>query len=329
MSEATSTIDPLGDVLHLLRMSDAFYSRCEFSAPWGLELPELPGLLMFHVVMSGPCWLEVAGNEPRLLQPGDLALAPHGAGHRLASAPGVPGAGLFDLPRAYLGEHYELLRQGGGGAPATLICGVVRFDDPTARHLIDSLPAQIIVEAERSPQVDWLLSTLRFIATEARRPRPGGETVITRLADVLVILAIRAWLEQDPLARTGWLGALRDPQIGRAITLILRDPARDWTVAALASELAMSRSAFAARFNALVGEPPMHYVTRWRMLMALTWLREEGATVGELALRLGYQSEAAFSRAFKRWMGVSPGEARRVGETRAYPAATVPAADLR
>jgi AraC-like DNA-binding protein len=155
------------------------------------------------------------------------------------------------------------------------------------------------------------LSTLRFMAAEAREPRPGGETVITRLADVLVILAIRAWIEQDPLARTGWLGALRDRQIGRAITLIHRDPARAWTVANLASEIAMSRSAFAARFTALVGEPPMHYVTRWRMLVALTWLKEEGATIGELALRLGYQSEAAFSRAFKRFTGTSPGAIRR------------------
>jgi AraC-like DNA-binding protein len=135
--------------------------------------------------------------------------------------------------------------------------------------------------------------------------------VITRLADILVIQAIRAWIERDPAARTGWLGALRDPQIGRAITLIHREPARDWSVASLAHEVAMSRSAFAARFTELTGEPPMHYVARWRMYTALTWLGEEDAGLGELAARLGYQSEAAFSRAFKRVIGVSPGAARR------------------
>ena len=159
--------------------------------------------------------------------------------------------------------------------------------------------------------MEWIASTLRFMAAEAREPRLGGETVITRLADILVIQAIRSWIEQDPAAQTGWLGALRDPQIGRAISLIHRDPARTWTVASLADEVAMSRSAFAARFAELVGEPPMHYVTRWRMHAAVTWLREGDATLGELALRLGYQSEAAFSRAFKRFIGVSPGAVRR------------------
>ena len=163
--------------------------------------------------------------------------------------------------------------------------------------------------------MEWIASTLRFMAAEAREPRLGGETVITRLADILVIQAIRAWIEQDPAAQTGWLGALRDPQIGRAISLIHRDPARTWTVASLADEVAMSRSAFAARFAELVGEPPMHYVTRWRMHAAVTWLREGDATLGELALRLGYQSEAAFSRAFKRFMGLSPGAVRRTTAT--------------
>ena len=135
--------------------------------------------------------------------------------------------------------------------------------------------------------------------------------MITRLADVLVIQAIRWWLETDPGAQTGWLGALRDPLIGRALSLIHGDPARDWTVAALAAELAMSRSAFAARFTELVGEPVMQYVTRWRMRVAINGLRDDGATVAELAHRLGYRSEAAFARAFKRVIGVAPGAMKR------------------
>jgi AraC-like DNA-binding protein len=159
--------------------------------------------------------------------------------------------------------------------------------------------------------MEWIQSTLRFMATEARQVRPGGEAVITRLADILVIQAIRSWIAQDPAAQTGWLGALQDRQIGHAISLIHRDPARAWTLASLAAEVAMSRSAFAARFTELVGEPAMHYLARWRMHVALTWLREEEAPLGDLALRLGYQSEAAFSRAFKRFIGVSPGAARR------------------
>ena len=169
----------------------------------------------------------------------------------------------------------------------------------------------IHVEPGGGPQGEWMQSTLRLIAAEAASLRPGGEAVLTRLSDILVIQILRDCIEHDPAAQRGWLGALRDRQIGRAISLIHRDPARDWTVASLASELAMSRSAFAARFTELVEEPAMRYVTRWRMQVARSWLAEDGVTVGEVAGRLGYQSEAAFSRAFKRMIGVSPGAVAR------------------
>jgi AraC-like DNA-binding protein len=311
MMEPGSTADPLGEALHSMRMSSSFYSRCEFTAPWGLELPAFRDYLMFHVVTSGRCRLEVAGAEPCLLQPGDLALVPHGEGHRLVSEPTAAAAKLFDLPHEHLSERYEIIRQGGGGALTTLLCGVIRFDQPAARHLVGVLPRMISVEAWSSPEQEWIQSTLRLMVAEARELRPGGETIITRLADILVIQAIRAWIARDPVARTGWLGALRDRQIGPAIGALHRDPARPWTVASLASQAAMSRSAFAARFTDLVGETPIHYVARWRMQVAQTLLQENEAAIGELAFRLGYRSEAAFSRAFKRFVGVPPGAVRR------------------
>jgi AraC-like DNA-binding protein len=307
-------MDALGESLHFLRMSGVFYSRSEFTAPWGLALPPFPNCLMLHVLVSGPCWIEVEGSERRPLHPGDLALVPHGEGHHLVSEPGTPTVKLFDLPREQVGDRFELLRQDGGGAHTSLVCGVVRFDHPAASHLLRLLPRLICIEPWSGPETEWIQSTLRFMAAEARQIRPGGEAVITRLADILVIQAIRSWIAQDPAAQTGWLGALRDKQIGRAIALIHRDPARDWTLASLAAEVAMSRSAFAARFTELVGEPAMHYLARWRMHVALTWLKEEDASIAELAGRLGYQSEAAFSRAFKRFIGVSPGTARRTGD---------------
>lgn len=167
------------------------------------------------------------------------------------------------------------------------------------------------VDAWGSSEAEWLQSTLRFMAVEARELRPGGDTVITRLADILVVQTIRAWIARDPAARTGWVGALRDKQIGHAIALIHRDPARVWTIPALAAEVGTSRSAFAARFTQLVGEPAIHYAARWKMHAAAMWLEEEDPALGELASRLGYESEAAFSRAFKRFIGVSPGLARR------------------
>ena len=148
------------------------------------------------------------------------------------------------------------------------------------------------------------------IGSQARALRPGGEAVITRLGDILVIQAIRSWIEHDQGERTGWLGALRDPQIGRAIALIHTRPAHEWTVASLAAEVAMSRSTFAARFTQLVGEPAMRYVTRWRMLHALDVLESSDATVAAVARSVGYDSEAAFSRAFTRIMGQPPSVAR-------------------
>jgi AraC-like DNA-binding protein len=155
------------------------------------------------------------------------------------------------------------------------------------------------------------LRGLREPQSEARELRPGGETIITRLADILVIHAIRSWIAVDPTAQTGWFGALRDRRLGPVIAQIHRDPYRAWTLDSLAAEAAMSRSAFASRFTERVGEPAMHYVTRWKMHTAVTWLSEEDVAVVELARRLGYESEAAFSRAFKRFVGVSPGSMRK------------------
>ena len=306
-----AVVDPLGEALHFLRMSGIFYCRSEFTAPWALLLPPMKAFLMLHVVTSGRCWLEIDGVPNRLLQPGDLALVPHGEGHQIASEPGLKGTKLFETPRQEVSERYEILRLGAGGEAATVVCGVFQFDHPAAHLLVALLPKTIIVEAWNSPQMEWIQSTLRFMAAEARQLRPGGETVITRLADILVIHSIRSWIAQDPAAQTGWLGALQDRQIGRVISRIHREPTRTWTLESLAAEAAMSRSAFAARFSQLVGEPAMHYVTRWRMHLALTWLRENAAPVSELSRRLGYESEAAFSRAFKRYVGVTPGVARR------------------
>jgi AraC-like DNA-binding protein len=303
--------EPLGEALQFLRMSGAAYYRSELTAPWGMTLPPMPGYLWFHVVTSGRLWLETGEEERGWIQLGDLALVPHGEGHVLRSEPGAPAPHILDLEREPVSDRYEIIRHGEGGAPTGLICGAVRFEHPAAGNLVEVLPSTIHIEASSSPRLEWMRSLLQLMAAEAGELRPGGEAVITRLADILVIQAIRAWMESDPAAQRGWLGALQDPQIGRAISLIHREPARDWTVASLAHELAMSRSAFAARFTELVGEPVMSYVARWRMQVAVDALKEEGATVGQLADRLGYRSEAAFSRAFKRVIGVSPGAIRR------------------
>jgi AraC-like DNA-binding protein len=303
--------DWVGEALRFLRMSGMFYCRSEFTSPWALKLPPMNNSLMLHVVTSGECWLEVPGASDQLLRPGSLALVPHGAGHQMASTPGLEGKNLFEIKREPVSDRYERLRLGSGGDASTAICALFQFEHPAALELMKLLPPLIVVTSWNAPHAAWIDSTLRLMAAEAKELLPGGETVITRLADILVIQAIRVWLAQDPAARKGWLGALHDPQIGRILAAIHRDPARAWSVESLAAEAAMSRSAFAARFTELAGEPAMHYVTRWRMYAALTSLRESKSSIGDLSRNLGYDSEAAFSRAFKRHFGFSPGKARQ------------------
>ena len=316
-ADAWPAPDPLGEALHFLRMDGGFYCRSELSTPWGMTLHPMPGYLWFHVVTTGAVLLEVDEEHSRWLHPGDVTLVPHGHGHCLRSEPGVPAPGVLELDMEHPSDRYEIIRHGGGGAPTTLICGAVRFEHPAAHNLVGILPPIVHIERSEGPRASWMHGVFKLMAAEAREFQPGGEAVITRLADVLVIQAIRSWIETAPAARSGWLGALQDQQIGRALALIHREPARAWTVASLANELALSRSAFAARFTELVNEPAIHYVTRWRMQVAQSALETEGATVAELADRLGYRSEAAFARAFKRVIGVPPGAVKRRGGARA------------
>lgn len=302
-------VDPLGGVFADLRVRGTFSSRAEGTAPWGVEMPALEGCLTFHVVTEGSCLLEVDGTTHPLAA-GDLALVPHGRGHLLRSGPGARIAGRADLlPQDYLGEHYSVLRLGGGGARTGLVCGVLEAERPGAEPLLDLLPPVLVVPARDAARPAWLPVLLGLLTEEVRHDRPGSEAVVTRLADVIVIQVVRGWLESGETG-PGWLLALRDPQVGAVVARVLRDPGADWTLTRLAREARMSRSAFAARFSELAGEPAMQYVTRRRMHVAGRALAR-GARVGEVARQLGYGSEAAFSRAFKRVTGVAPGAVRR------------------
>ncbi len=302
---------PLGEALRYIRMSGIFYCPSELTEPWGLELPAMDRCLWFHVVTSGRCTVQVDGHEAIDVEAGDLVLVPHGTGHRAWGAEPAPTPPVLDLPHEEMSEHFAVLRHGGGGALTQVVCGGVRFDHPAARHLVDALPPLVHVRAAHTRRSDWIHAVLGLIADETRGVRPGSDAVVSRLCDVVVIQAIRSWIESDPAAQTGWLGALRDDQIGAAIALVHTEPSADWTVASLASRVGMSRSAFAARFTELVGEPVMRYVTRWRVYQALDLLETTDLTVPSVATRVGYESDAAFSRAFKRVVGETPGAVAR------------------
>lgn len=329
-------MDVLTDLIDTLRLRGTAYCRTELTAPWGLALPASE-IAHFHVVQQGSCWIQLDGDAvgTRLLA-GDLVVVPHGRGHRLVDDPASAAVALDDLigPRraapagaphrptataatsaAGAGRHVAaarpVIRHGGGGALTGFICGAFHFERRGDHPLLGVLPGLIHVRGQDGQAPPWLESTLRFLADELRRDEQGSETIIARLIDIIFVQTLRAWIEQLPASDGGWLRALRDPQIGRAIGLMHRAPERPWTVAALAAEVAMSRSAFSLRFAHLAGEAPMAHLYRWRMALAADQLRRGDLSVAAIAARSGYESEAAFSKAFKRHFGVGPRAYRR------------------
>ena len=303
--------DPLGEVLQLLQLTGVLYCNAEFTDPWGIEVPELPGVMNVEVVTSGHCWLEIEGETPVFLPQGSLVLIPRGRRHKLRGNPGDRTTWLEDIPIERIGDRFEIMRFGGGGRPTEVTYYGVRFDPYLADRLIRLLPEMLHLRTHVDDG-SWLHSTIRFIAQEARHRLPGSETVITRLADILVIQAIRSWIESVREEEHGWIAALHDRQVGKAMSLMHRQPERDWRVASLAHEIGMSRSGFAARFTALVGEPVLQYLTGLRMQLAHRELRETRDTLAQIAERVGYQSEPAFNRAFKRVVGMPPGAVRKM-----------------
>lgn len=295
--------DLLTDTLTDFGMSGVFYAVSRLRAPWGIEIPPLPGTVVFHLVTAGELVLEVDGESLRMAE-GDMALVPTGAGHVILDAPGSVATPLFDLPRVELGERYERLDIPGPGEPCELVCGAVSFSGLGVARLLRGLPS--ILPAGTGEDADWMRAAFDVIGAESRTPRPGSDVVTARLADILVVQVVRSWLESGAQER-GWVAGLRDPQIGLALSAFHAEPGAAWTLASLASEAGMSRSAFADRFRETLGEPAMAYVTAWRMDLAARLVRERGLPLSRVAERVGYQSEAAFSRAFRRAHDMTPG----------------------
>lgn len=309
---ATGGTDRLARVLHTLRMRGTFYCQAQLTEPWALEMPALADSISFHVVTTGVCWLRLPGTDAIELRAGDLALVPHGLGHHLAhTGEAPPGPRVDRLPQRYLTDHYSVLQHGGSGRAAQLICGVVSFDDPTARELMRALPPVLVVGGDTVSTASSIRDTLRLMAGELSQVQPGGEAVASRLSDILVVQAIRMWLATESDTGAGWLRALADERIGRVLEAIHAEPGGAWTFDLLARVATMSRSSFSTRFTELVGESPIAYLTRWRMNVAHARLRDEDITAARIGAELGYQSEAAFSRAFTRIVGRTPGSVRR------------------
>ena len=301
-------MDPLTEALQALRPHGAALHRARFTAPWGFTAPG--GGVAYRVVLEGTCELAVDGEPPVRLGPGDLAMLPHGNRSVLRDGPDTPAPPLSALLDRSTLDADGLVRAGGGGAATALVVGKVDLDAPERHPLYESLPPLLVIRASEGADAPWLRSTIDLLTLEATSGQPGAPLVLGHLSGVVFVQAVRAWLGRES-GRTGsWAHALADRYVGRALVAVHEAPAAPWTVAGMAREAGLGRSAFSDRFGALVGEPPMTYVTRWRMVEAARQLRGGQAPLAEVAEGVGYASEAAFNRQFKRWMGRPPGAYR-------------------
>jgi AraC-like DNA-binding protein len=306
------SIDVLTDVFETVRLRSLVYARIELTSPWGARLNPTPGP-SFHVVGRGSCWFDVDGvKEPILVSAGDYLLLARGQGHVARDQRSTPALPLQQILARQQTDDQRVVRYGGGGPATSMVCGSVTFDDQHGQPLLASLPPWIHVRNESHVMTEWLGATLRMVGSEEVLPRPGSRIILKHLADVLFIQAIRSYAFGSDPPRRGWLRGLSDPQIAAALGLLHAHPERAWRVEELAAQAGMSRSAFFARFSELVGEPPLKYLATWRMRKAQQMIHDGRATVKEVGTRVGYASEAAFSRAFKRWAGVPPNMYRSV-----------------
>jgi AraC-like DNA-binding protein len=305
-------VDPLSDVLRVVRLTGAHFFRTRASGTWGIEaapaaelspriLPGSEQLIPYHLVMTGTCWGGLTGRPPVELRAGDVILFPHGHGHVMCSGP-APGPNLVSVdaaPRFPDGADFG----DPGRADVTLVCGFFGCDREPFNPLCAALPAQLRVPGLS----DGIVGTFaRQVDEETRSGRAGAESMLTRLAELMFIEVLRRHLDSLPEDGRRWLAGIRDPVVGRALAVIHARPGHRWTLEDLAREAASSRSSLAERFHELVGIPPMQYLTQWRMQVAAVRLRETGAKVSAVAMEAGYESEAAFSRAFKKATGVAP-----------------------
>jgi AraC-like DNA-binding protein len=316
--------DVLSDVLSAVRLTGALYFDFDLSSPWVAETPAareiastvMPGaqrVIEYHLVARGECWGHAVGQPPMRLREGDLFVLPQGDAHVLSSAPGMraaPDMSKFARKTTPLPLVYEL----GGGGPerARLVCGFLGLDERPFNPLLTALPAVIHLTGEESKAPSgWLVMLHNIAVSESGRARPGAENVLARLSELMFVEAVRRYLETLPSAETGWLAGLRDPVVGQALAELHGQPRERWTVESLARVVGVSRSVLAERFTALLGQPPMQYLALWRMQVAAGLLAGGTTKIAAVAARVGYGSEAAFSRAFKKLVGQAPATWRR------------------
>jgi len=336
--------DVLSDLLRAVRFRGALFYYVEGTSPWMAQAPPsreiipaiMPGaehMIEFHGVVEGSCWGAIRGGSPIRLHEGDVILFPQGDPHVLSSAPGMPVSfpdkSFYFSPRPPQLPFAISLKDadvttarldGGGRQDAIIACGFLGLDATPFNPLLQSLPRVLHVPGQTLGADSWVTTLLRAVVAESSHRRPGGEAVLERMSEMLFVEVLRRHIDTLPPGETGWLAGIRDPAVGRALALLHKQPAKEWTLEELSGETCLSRSALHERFAHLIGLPPMKYLTRWRMQLAAALLRDTDEKHLTIALDVGYESEAAFSRAFKREVGVSPATWRRRSRDPAGPA---------
>jgi AraC-like DNA-binding protein len=317
-------MDALSDVLRVSQLTGGVFLHADFFAPWCIAArvgPEhcAPALgpashmIIYHYVMEGEFRIRIDGDRGRdvVIRAGEIVLLPRNDLHLMGSdlsLPPVAGTEVIHPPKD--GGLFTI-HHGGSGERTRLVCGFLGCASAQGNPVIASLPALLKLSIEEGTAADWIRSTFQYAAEEVAAGRPGSETVLAKLSELLFVETVRRHAETLPEGQTGWFAGLRDPHVARALALLHRDVARRWTVDDLGREVGLSRSALADRFVHLIGAPPMHYLASWRMQVATQTLRNTNASLAQVAESVGYESEAAFSRAFKHAIGVAPATWRR------------------
>jgi AraC-like DNA-binding protein len=315
-------MDAFSEILSGVRLTGAVFFNAEFSAPWGVSMPAsavlstrvAPGaeyMILYHLLIEGRCAIEMPDGQNIALNPGDIVIFPHGDAHRMSSGkdalPPFPDYGISAKVKA---RDLNPLRAGGGGEIARFVCGYMTCDPHLCRPVLSGLPAVLNVNIRSDGSGQWLENSILHLVDEAASGRAGSDAMLAKLSEVLFIDTLRRYVSGLPEQNTGWLAGTRDPYVGKSLALLHSRVAHPWTIAGLANEVGISRSALVERFTRYIAEPPMTYLTRWRLQLAARMLEKTSRGVAEIAAEVGYESEAAFNRAFRRVYGQPPGRYR-------------------
>jgi AraC-like DNA-binding protein len=315
-------MDAFSEILSGVKLSGAVFFSAEFSAPWGLSAPaskvvaeqvapSAAHLVLYHLLIDGIAFVEMEDGQSVALVPGDVVIFPHGDPHHMSSGktarPPFPNYGITPKIKA---RDLSPLRAGGGGTVSKFVCGYMTCDPHLSRPILNGLPPVFKVNVRTDPAGHWLETSIMHLVDEAVSGRVGSEAMLAKLSEALFVDTLRRYVDGLPEQQNGWLAGARDPVVGRSLALLHGRVAHPWTIADLADEVGISRSALVERFSRYLSEPPMAYLTRWRLQLAAESLQKTSRGVADIATDIGYQSEAAFSRAFRREFGQPPGRYR-------------------